>query len=564
LSFHKCSKYLILLLLTSIVSAYTQTVNVPLGHWAYDVLERFETRRLINGVLNGSRPMTRQQIGRYVDSLILVREADGHLFSRVDKQWLAELQREFYEEIKGPKPIDNSIEAAKNSWLFRSWWPDTLYANNRNFFHLEWDPFYFYIDPILRYVQGKGDYFGKYTTSGHLSNGFTFRGSLGAYTGFYFDFTDNTHSLGIAPKSPGAVIPNSGLPWINRQDPEKLLYDENVAYLMLSIPYFDFEIGRDYAQWGPMHNGQLALSSNAPAFDMLRFNLSVWRLKFTGLTGFLEHIPDSAVAKPSAVAKEKKFIAAARLEIDAGIGLQLGLNQFVVYGRRDIEIGYLLPFFFYKGSEHYYQDRDNGLLGLDFDWNIYPGYKLYGEFLFDDISTTKIGTDFYGNKYAFGLGFLTVHPLGLNDFSLRTEYYRIQPYVYTHKNDISRYNQYYSNLGHFLQPNSDMISGQASYWLSRRFWLDLRGEYIRHGENLPDRNVGGDINRPFTSGDNRDVKFLDGNLRKYSRVSIRASFEIIRRGLIFAEIGERWSDDQDADLIWEVGLSLNYGQKQRR
>jgi hypothetical protein len=394
-----------------------------------------------------------------------------------------------------------------------------------------------------------------------MSNGFTFRGHLSSFLGYYFDFTDNTFWGDFGISRGLEVIKNSGLPWVNTQDPQKIMFDENVFYLMFSFPYMDFEVGRDYAKWGPLKGGQLGLSSHSPAMDMFRMTFQAGRFKLTGITGMLIEVPEGDEYSIKNSPKIKKFLAGSRLEINLGAGVQLGLNQMIIYSERDLELGYLIPFSFYKSSEHYYGDRDNGTIGFDLEWNFYPGYKIYGEAFFDDISTTKIGTDFYGNKWAGGAGFFSYCFLGVNDLSFRAEYTRIEPYVYTHTYDTNRYKHYDSNLGHWMGPNSDLVFLESEYWFSRIFWLTGKYSYLRHGANPPDRNVGGDIDKPHMPSDDDKAYFLDGIVEEKYQYSLTANYEFIRRFYIFTTIGRQGTVADYAETYWQVGFAVNYGQK---
>lgn len=539
----------------------SQTVNLPLGHWGYDVLERFEVRHALKGVLNNTKPMTRQEFVENIKKLNEYQQTHGDDLTNVEKEWIRELNFEFFDELDRDVPLGNSIDITKNSFIFKSWWPGVLYQNNRNFFDYHYKEFDFYFDIVFRISTYNGPFLGENGPRTLLSNGGTFRGRLGNSLGYYFDFTDNT-IMGKTDIDRGVdILPNSGWTWLNTQDNERIMYDENIFYLMLNYKYLNFELGRDYTKWGPMKNGQLSVSSNSPAYDMFRMTFKIWRIKLTGVTGFPIHVADSMRSKFGLSVYEKKYLAASRLELDMGAGFQLGLNQMIVYGKRNIEIGYLIPFSFYKSSEHYYGDRDNGLIGFDFEWNIIKNYKIYGEFLFDDISTTKLWSDFYGNKFAWGLGTFSYNALWIDDLSMRLEYKHINPYVYTHKYDINKYKNYDSNLGHWMGPNSDLLNVDFSYWYSRKLWFDINYQYLRHGANPPDRNVGGDIDLAHSSKDSENAVFLDGILEQKLQYHFGINYEIFRRSVIFFTVGQMREFPEQSQLFMEFGWKLNYGQK---
>ncbi|UCE74822.1 MAG: hypothetical protein JSV56_03730, partial [Methanomassiliicoccales archaeon] len=224
-----------------------------------------------------------------------------------------------------------------------------------------------------------------------------------------------------------------------------------------------------------------------------------------------------------------------RLELNLGKGIQIGLSESVVYGNRSLQLGYLNPISFFKSIEHYYGDRDNGTLGFDFEWRIVPGIKVFGEWFIDDITTTKLGSDWYGNKFAYQIGSFIVNPLSLKDIDVLIEYSRIKPYVYSHSfQDYNKYKHYDTILGHHVGPNSDNTLFRLRKRFSKFLQIGLEFESYRHGSNTEDRNVGGDPDRPFQQGDSLDVKFLDGIRKNQISYGIVLQYEFIRN--IFCEI----------------------------
>jgi len=92
---------LILMLLAELVHA--QTVSVPLSHWAYDVIECWEVRGLIESTLNGTQPFTRLEMATYIQQVLQTYLNTPERFSRVDLEQLRYLTVEFKEELKIPE-----------------------------------------------------------------------------------------------------------------------------------------------------------------------------------------------------------------------------------------------------------------------------------------------------------------------------------------------------------------------------------------------------------------------------------------------------------------------------
>ncbi|MCH7756096.1 hypothetical protein IH970_13375, partial [candidate division KSB1 bacterium] len=43
-----------------------QSVYVPLNHWSYEFVERLETKGVLIGILNGTKPYSREEMAGYL------------------------------------------------------------------------------------------------------------------------------------------------------------------------------------------------------------------------------------------------------------------------------------------------------------------------------------------------------------------------------------------------------------------------------------------------------------------------------------------------------------------
>jgi hypothetical protein len=262
----------------------------------------------------------------------------------------------------------------------------------------------------------------------------------------------------------------------------------------------------------------------------------------------------------------EKYLAAHRLQLNAGKRLQIGIYEAIVYGERAFDFDYLNPMMFLRSAEHYADDRDNALMGLDFKWRPLRGVITHGELLIDDVSTTKLGEGFYGNKLGYQGGAEWVDPAGWKDARFVCEYTRIEPYVYSHKFAINSYQQYGSVLGASTGPNSDVLTAALSWTISRPVEVEVWSQMRRHGANpASGRNVGGDANRPWGPGDATHVNFLDGDLETTGTIGLQMRAEIVHDLYVVGslersatriryESGIRKTENHSAGL---VGLNWN-------
>ncbi|GAG91498.1 unnamed protein product, partial [marine sediment metagenome] len=217
---------------------------------------------------------------------------------------------------------------------------------------------------------------------------------------------------------------------------------------------------------------------------------------------------------------------------------------------------YLNPVMFLTGGEHTNGDHDNATMGMDFRLFVRRGLSIYGELLIDDITTTKLGTDWYGNKLAYQLGIFHVEPFGLRDVDSRVEYSRVDPWVYTHRFPINTYTHYGDVLGYQSGPNSDELFFEIRKRFSRRFHTALSWSKRRHGANTEEKKVGGDPLEGFIQGYSKKARFLDGELEKTNAFGIDMSYELLWE--LFVRIGYTYEDlNGDGINIIRFSVGLN-------
>lgn len=565
--FMKLYKPLFLALLL-VTAGYSQTVYVPLSHWIYPAIERWEAQGLIEYAFDHTRPFTRVETAEYIASAYRNRAGSAEL-ANSDRQFLEYAAQEFAEELQPlmgddlPARQVNRLREVAKSPVFDRLLPDIFYRNNRNFLSTKQTDFRIDADLIGQFSQSRilldND---TLATETEWSSGALFHGSIGTYLGFYFMLVDNHPS-----RDPGypllEVLEESGLPYHTIKQSESFDYDENAAYLNLSHKYFNLMFGRDYNQWGAGHSGQMMLSTNAPIYDQVKLTVRYGRFKYTHMTAWLQYIAPEARVSIKAVEPVDVFWAGNRFEVYLGKGIQLGLAENIVYGDQSLKPGYLNPLAFYKSMEHYYGDRDNGALAIDLAWRFRPGMQAYGEWFLDDLTSGKIGTDFFGNKFGFQGGFFWVNPLTVGGSDLRVEYTRIKPYVYTHSvEDYNKYKHYDTVLGHRIGPNSDLWHINLRYFPHRRLMLQGQFENYRHGSNPDDRNVGGDPDLPFRFNvDNRSVTFLDGEKVTRRQLALQARFELLRNTYLSAELGQIRATEGDSEAFYGLQFRHNFGQR---
>ncbi len=394
-------------------SAQTATSALPLNHRAYEFLERMKTLGIAPRFIVGTKPHTRQEISDIIGAILSDDESQTQL-STVEMEELDFLVKEFVEELSMIIPENPHVKRARLPRL--GWWwkpeafPGLFYDNDRNFLRIERPTYTLYLDPILvmntRIVGA--DSVDQRENIYLKSSGFRFYGTIGSHLGFDFDTRDSREwGDRVYPDQPGII--REGLGWVHAKT-TYMDFDETVAHITLNLNRFIFQYGKGENIWGNGRMGTLSLSGAPTSYDLIRMSVNLSKIRFTHVVGFLKQVPAisvrsyfSAEGDTLGYVEEKKYLAAHRLEFNPIDWLSVGFYETIVFGGR-FEFGYLNPVMFLKSAEHYLGDHDNATMGIDTNIRLRRGLSVYGDFFIDDITTTKIGTGWYGNKLGFQTG----------------------------------------------------------------------------------------------------------------------------------------------------------------
>ncbi len=510
----------IIFLLTAKI-AYPQTTYVPLNHWIYEYLERLETKHIIRGVLSATKPLSRMEIAQYLAKAYEQYEQ----LNEVEQDQLSFLNIEFKEELNRfiyhLTPYNTRINRIRNNKYIKKILPKIIYQNDRNFLNYSEDQFQIFFDPILyrHRAYASTDSLDKTERVFQNSNGIRIWGSLGDHLGFFTDVRDSKEWGNRTYKMGNYTLPRLG--FVRATSPDYIYHDETIAYLKLGFKNFQLIYGKFSNYWGNSHTGSLILSDYATSYDQLKLEFIYSRFKFTSLYAYLIDYHEQT----EDILQQRKYFAGHRLEFLPWQWLSLGFSETVIFKSRGFEPAYLNPVMFFRSAEHYVGSPDNMMMGLDFKCTALENFKFYGELLIDDITTTKLGTDWYGNKIGYLLGAFWVDPFKFKNTDIRIEYTRIRPYVYSHADGIN-YTHYQSALGYWSGPNSENLSSELNYQFSRRLSTKLFFQFNRHGAGTADKNVGGEIERPHWFEDDLYVGFLEGIVEKSESFGLDFAYEI--------------------------------------
>ncbi|MCG8605620.1 capsule assembly Wzi family protein, partial [bacterium] len=471
-------RLLLVFIVTSSSGLLSQTVNVPLDHWAYRFLDRLETKGLYISQDFDTRPYSREAVAEIILQVYRKLQNQPDILTPVETGLYEQLKGEFVEELQR---IEREIPIAESEYephLF-IWRDEGIRVHG----------------DVLASQQFKEETkesvdatIPRSITSFGMTGRVRLRESLAVYIeGRTFILSD------IDSLANTTFSPSLGLPVTQDAFVGVTVTDNTSAYAVLRLPWFDLQAGRDLAEWGPGFRGSLVLSRNSNFYDLFKLTFRYRKFKFEHIHAFLN-------------ADHSKYLAGHRLEIRPFRNFQFAINETVVYGGRNVEFLYLNPFVPILIAERHLGNQDNNKVSLDATLFIpRQRVKIYLEVLFDDFSLAdNIFTDFV-NKWGVMIGGYWVDPLGIRDLDLRFELIRIQPFVYSHTDPINTYSNYNNILGHWLGPDADDWYFELGKQMHKNLRVSVSWEQRRRANN--------DITDGERPSDDK-IHFLDGILER--------------------------------------------------
>lgn len=542
---------IIFLVVIIIFTANPQAEYVRIDNPVYDFLERINNIIPIENYSQFELPKTRTDISNYLKQIII----NSNKLDYVDKKLLEDFKSEFEFELFGTLNKASSLINSDNYDLF---------SQNEKYLYkfLDSSKFVMFVNLIAEgdLILARPEKVNELITANLFTAGGEIRGTVLNKVGFYLRGTNGVfHGNRLAAQSKKELMYNFKF----NEKPDENFFDETEGYVTADFDFVKLKIARDRINLGYGTN-KFLIDNNAPLFDYFSFKIQFGFFNFSYLHGKLlgekTQLNDSLFGIMNQVTE--KYFVYHRMGFDFSKHLKLGVGEAVIYGDRPMDISYLIPISFFKSVEHYNQDRDNTMLFFDLNNQSLPNTNIFLNFLIDDIAFGKIGTGWWGNQTVTNCGILSSPFYPNLPLDLRFEYYRIEPYAFTHR--LLRNN--FTNLGFSLssieQPNSELFFGGISFRFTNRLAFSTNFSYSRHGSNIVRsdgtiQNFGGDINLGRRTFDSEKVKFLDGNLEIQKKIVASIYYEPINQYKFFLDAAltnSNKTDNSDFNLSFRLNL----------
>jgi hypothetical protein len=540
----------------------TVSINDPI----YDYLERMEALGFITDLKDGIRPYSRAKIADILVILAEVRRELTHIDRRRLDDYLLDYRYEIdsenrYREMEGGRTWYTALSSWKNIKKDFVRFFLQNHPEEKNYVYM-WESgennFYFNYEQVFTYEERSDDVYRSgswdyYHLRGLLGGNFSYRAdvSLQAYRG------DDDYAK---------EHPNLKDSWSQNPDGGPRYADRSGGELAYHTKYIDFSFAQQEISWGVGESGNLALSNNPEQYPYINLTVEWSWGKFITLHGKLQSFPADTLEDDYKVYPDK-WVAAHRFEFSPWNWATFGVNEIFIYGYRYADWAYLFPLNFYRATQQSLRDRDNATISLDAEFLPFNGNKVYGAIFIDEFKSSKIGTDWFGNKFGIMAGLYQADPFGIPNMELRLEYSALRPFAYSHRYEINRYTSDYRSLGHWAGPNSEIYYAHLRKDWHQRLITGFKFRQLRHGANYPNENIGGDIliGHPVLLGTQAEplenIKFLEGILTKEQIYNFYAQYEIFNDFYLSAKYNhiklDTEGEKEELDE-WFFGFRFNY------
>jgi hypothetical protein len=333
-------------------------------------------------------------------------------------------------------------------------------------------------------------------------------------------------------------------------------------------------IVKDHIEWGNTYHYPNIVSSKAPSFAQIKFNLRpVKWFEFNYFHGWLVSsvIDSSRSYNYNGVQRNVfhgKYMAANMYTFIPWQGLNLSFGNSIVYSDIGVHPAYLVPFFFYKSVDHTYNDTrnntgQNSQLFFDISCRLIPKIHFYYSMYLDDLSFYRMfDPEEQSNHWSMkgGIRISNVAP----NLILTAEYTRTNPLTYQNDNTTTFYNSNWYNLGHYLKDNADVLYVAASYKPIRAMHISVYYEKLRKGPGYPyDRSRDPETGIPGVHG----KIFMEEVLWEQQRYGMLVNYQLVNDLHLFADIQRKTTNGDEERYtapffignLWIVSAGVNFG-----
>lgn len=286
----------------------------------------------------------------------------------------------------------------------------------------------------------------------------------------------------------------------------------------------------------------LFLSDLATSYPYFKANFKYWKFNYTSVVAEFIDLPSDI---PGDGLRQKKYGSFHYLDMSITKNWQVGLFESVIWGgdslqRFSFDLNYLNPFAVMRPLEFNLGSPDNMLIGFSSSLKLGSSYKLYYQFILDELLSRELiaGNGWWANKYGVQLGARVQNPNWFKNFTGRAEFNWVRPFTYSHKSSIESYAHMNQALAHPLGANFYEILLHGAYKY-KRWLIQYKTNYYQAGKETNDStSIGADIQRSYnTRLEEYDNTILQGNLTSQWLNEFKLSWCLNPANFMFLDLG---------------------------
>lgn len=308
----------------------------------------------------------------------------------------------------------------------------------------------------------------------------------------------------------------------------------NETYLSYSPnKLFTFQLGHGKNFIGDGYRS-LLLSANSASYNYLKSEIHSKSIKYL----FLITRGKDIFSEKTSLPDENKYSVIHYISWNLTKNINLGFFETVVFATSDslgasrgFEWNYLNPAIFFRPVEFSLGSPDNVLMGLSSNIKLFGNTILYSQLLIDEfiLSNIKARNGWWGNKFAYQLGFKINNPFRFKGLSVLVEHNTIRPYTYSHQNSIRNYGMLHQPLAHPFGANLKEYIGVLKYKRGKTKLL-AKAIFLKQGIDFDNTSYGSNIYRSYEERkDDFNNFMLQGEVRQLLFGEIIANYLIIKK-----------------------------------
>lgn len=454
------------------------------------------------------------------------------------------------------------FKKAVNEFLFKSGKPHNFWSLHKHLQHSNVSFKSFEILPGKPKVFWKGEETTKYGFDLSLKTGFDFvtnqdehysfiyygihlNGYLSRKLFFYTDFWAG-HFSGDEPYFRASELIDSCT--LNSDDNTQVFLDNVQGKLLYQIkPYWSASMGRGKYEIGNNIGGSIILNDtcNDYGYFATKFDFEKFYIHFLHASLIADSTKTDDKDFPD------KYLATHKFGWKPNKKLEIFWGEHVIYGDRSIDLSYLLPFNYWRGTEHNLANRDNVLIFGGINFRPFKHDVIYFNAIFDEFSKSKFFGDWWGNKYAFQMG--NSYQLNQNkENRLTFEFTAIRPWLYTHFIIQNKFSNDDISLGFPKGSNLINFASELNWKFRRNLSVNLHLSFTRQG------SVGNDFSINYDTRPSDHADWLEGEIIDYKNARFVVDWQPLEHHQIKIGFDLMQIDDNDFEQEIILGYQASY------